>query len=169
MFTQSFIQAYIKENIKAPRHWPLWGEFTGDRWIPRTKGQLRGKCFHLMTSSWCRRVSNRLPICLLDSLFWLSVISRKTAKLNISGPLWGNLLTSGLNSQGGKFEPNHVSQRFSLVHTGSHGRGSNYDAPSDLVTTARQRSWLWVCWHFWNMMVPLAVDSGIRYLPWPPG
>ena len=27
-------------------------EFTADRWIPRTKGQLRGKCFHLMTSSW---------------------------------------------------------------------------------------------------------------------
>ena len=23
-----------------------------DRWIPRTKGQLRGKCFHLMTSSY---------------------------------------------------------------------------------------------------------------------
>ena len=22
------------------------------RWIPRTKGQLRGKCFHVMTSSW---------------------------------------------------------------------------------------------------------------------
>ena len=30
----------------------LWGgEFTGDRWIPRTNGQCRGKCFHLMTSS----------------------------------------------------------------------------------------------------------------------
>ena len=29
----------IKENIKAPRHWPLWGDFTGDRWIPRTNGQ----------------------------------------------------------------------------------------------------------------------------------
>ena len=26
-------------------------EFTGDRWIPRTKGQWRRKCFHLMTSS----------------------------------------------------------------------------------------------------------------------
>ena len=26
-------------------------EFTGDRWIPRTNGQERGKCFHLMTSS----------------------------------------------------------------------------------------------------------------------
>ena len=40
-----------KKNIKASRHWPLCREFTGDRWIPRTKGQLRGKCFHLMTSS----------------------------------------------------------------------------------------------------------------------
>ena len=29
----------IKENIEAPRHWPLWGEFTGHRWIPLTKGQ----------------------------------------------------------------------------------------------------------------------------------
>ena len=24
---------------QTPRHWPLWGEITGDRWIPRTKGQ----------------------------------------------------------------------------------------------------------------------------------
>ena len=39
IFTQPFIQTQIKENIKAPRHWPLWGEFTGDRGIPRTKGQ----------------------------------------------------------------------------------------------------------------------------------
>ena len=29
----------------------VWGTHR-DRWIPRTKGQLRGKCFHLMTSSW---------------------------------------------------------------------------------------------------------------------
>ena len=45
-------KAQIKEN-KALCHWPLWGEFTGDQWIPCTKGQLRRKCFHLMTSSWC--------------------------------------------------------------------------------------------------------------------
>ena len=30
---------------------PLWEEFTGDWWIPHTKGQLRGKGFHLTTSS----------------------------------------------------------------------------------------------------------------------
>ena len=29
----------------------VWG-IHRDRWIPRTKGQLRGKCFHFMTSSW---------------------------------------------------------------------------------------------------------------------
>ena len=39
----TFIQAQIKENIKAPRHWPLCGEFTNS--------YQRGKCFHLMTSS----------------------------------------------------------------------------------------------------------------------
>ena len=31
LFTQPFIQAQSKENTKALRHWPLRGEFTGDR------------------------------------------------------------------------------------------------------------------------------------------
>ena len=35
MFTQPFIQEQIKENIQALRYWPLCGEFTGPRWIPR--------------------------------------------------------------------------------------------------------------------------------------
>ena len=38
VFGQLLVPAQIKENIKAPRHCPLWGEFTSDRWIPRTKG-----------------------------------------------------------------------------------------------------------------------------------
>ena len=33
------IQAQMKENITVPRQWPLCGEFTGDRWIHRPKGQ----------------------------------------------------------------------------------------------------------------------------------
>ena len=36
----------------------VWG-IHRDRWIPRTKGQLRGKCFHLMTSSW---LVNKSPL-----------------------------------------------------------------------------------------------------------
>ena len=33
------LKAQMKENTKAPRHRPLCGEFTDDRWIPHTKGQ----------------------------------------------------------------------------------------------------------------------------------
>ena len=51
LFTKPFVQAQNIESTKAPRHWPLCGGFTGDRWILLTKGQWRGKCFHLMTSS----------------------------------------------------------------------------------------------------------------------
>ena len=36
----------------------VWG-IHRDRWIPRTKGQLRGKCFHLMTSSCLATASYR--------------------------------------------------------------------------------------------------------------
>ena len=49
LFTQPLIQAQIKENSASLA---FVGEFTGDRWIPRTNGQKRVKCFDLMTSSW---------------------------------------------------------------------------------------------------------------------
>ena len=35
----TFYAGADKKNIKAPRHCPLWGEFTGDRWIPRVRGK----------------------------------------------------------------------------------------------------------------------------------
>ena len=43
----------IKENIKAPRHWPLCGEFTGTGEFPAQMASNAEKWFHLMTSS-CR-------------------------------------------------------------------------------------------------------------------
>ena len=69
---QPCIQAQVKENIKAPRHWPLCGEFTGDRWtgdrwIPRTNDQCRGKCFHLMTSSWILSLSKSRQCSYVDT------------------------------------------------------------------------------------------------------
>ena len=40
----------------------VWG-FHRDRWIPRTKVQLRGKkCFHLMTSSWVFRFTSNFLV-----------------------------------------------------------------------------------------------------------
>ena len=38
-FLNRLFRCRTKKNIKAPRHWPLWGEFTGDRWIPLTKAE----------------------------------------------------------------------------------------------------------------------------------
>ena len=55
-----------RRKHQRPRHWPLCGEFTGDRWIPRTNGQLRGKCFHLMTSSWICWISLQQAILLAN-------------------------------------------------------------------------------------------------------
>ena len=39
LFAHLLVQVQIKHNIEAPLHWPLWVAFTGDRWIPPTKGQ----------------------------------------------------------------------------------------------------------------------------------
>ena len=39
LFAQPFVQVQIKENFKVLHYWPLWGESTGGRWIPLTKGQ----------------------------------------------------------------------------------------------------------------------------------
>ena len=46
LFAQPFVQAQIKENIKFPRHWPLWGESTGRRPVdPPRKGPVTRNMF----------------------------------------------------------------------------------------------------------------------------
>ena len=83
LFTQPFIRAQIKESIKAPRHWPLCGEFTGGRWIPRTTGQLRGKCFHLMTSSCLTHTSlKKWALCRGYNRLWHVLLVAKKVKLS---------------------------------------------------------------------------------------
>ena len=42
----------IRENIKVPHSSPSWGESTDNWWILVTKGQLYGKLFHIMMSSF---------------------------------------------------------------------------------------------------------------------
>ena len=49
---QSFAEAQIKENIKAPRHWPLWGESTGHWWFPSQ----RASNAENISISWCHHV-----------------------------------------------------------------------------------------------------------------
>ena len=49
----------------------VWG-IHRDRWIPRTKGQLRGKCFHSMTSSWPDTQNPRVHVDNHVEILWLS-------------------------------------------------------------------------------------------------
>ena len=60
------------------------GLCVGDRWTPRTKGQLRGKCFHLMTSS-CEGLLYLLksfwtPESRMCMIVWLKGLLKLTAK-----------------------------------------------------------------------------------------
>ena len=62
LLNQSFRRGSKKTSklIKVPRQWPLCGEFTGDRWIPRTNGQWRGNY-----SIWWRHHLPHLYICVV--------------------------------------------------------------------------------------------------------
>ena len=100
-----------KKNIKAPRHWPLWGESTGDRWIPHTEGQWCGKCFHLMTSS-CKTVfqvlSNQIGVTnFVQSTHQVQLRTQRTPPRR------------GIRSLQ---EPKHIIYRFSYISPNHHPR-----------------------------------------------
>ena len=61
----------------------VWG-IHRDRWIPRTKGQLRGKCFHLMTSS-CHAQEFHTSTSSLISFVYVLVM---TSQLIVRGWWW---------------------------------------------------------------------------------
>ena len=44
-------------------YWPLCGEFTGDRWIPRTNGQYFIACCIKSTPVLCKRQISHIPHC----------------------------------------------------------------------------------------------------------
>ena len=52
LHTHFSVEACLFLRIIMPVSWLLISMITDDRWIPRTNGQWRGKCFHLTTSSW---------------------------------------------------------------------------------------------------------------------
>ena len=78
----SQIKTQIKENIKAPRHWPLCGEFTGDRWVP---AQMASNAEDVYI--WWRH-HEQPHDCLLNRLFRRR--SKKTSQLRVTGLCEGN-------------------------------------------------------------------------------
>ena len=68
----------------------VWG-IHRDRWIPRTKGQLRGKCFHSMTSSCILKILKVLLffshlIMQIMITYWICLCSNSIS-LTFSSPL----------------------------------------------------------------------------------
>ena len=70
LFTQPFIQAQTKENIKAPCHWPLCGEFTDDRWIPRAKASNAENVSIWWRHYWCIDVKWTLVLGFISLTFF---------------------------------------------------------------------------------------------------
>ena len=71
-------------KTSKPRVTGLWGEFIGHRWILRTKGQFREKCFHLMTSS-----------CSSYRIMWMPAVPASVSSKNN-----GKITTVSLNDLG---------------------------------------------------------------------
>ena len=72
LFAQPFVQTQINENIKAPRHWPLWGESTGHRWILLQ----RASNAEIISISWRHHAMFWLYIIILKML-WNKNVSNK--------------------------------------------------------------------------------------------
>ena len=60
VYSTVYLDAYQRKHQSSASLAFVWG-IHRSRWIPCTKGQLRGKCFHLMTSSWNRLHSGHAP------------------------------------------------------------------------------------------------------------
>ena len=80
LFIQSFVHAQIKENIKAPRHWPLWGELPVTGEFPAQRASNAEN-----VSIWWRHNKVRYHLC-------TSYRRNKLLSYNIVSTCMGNML-----------------------------------------------------------------------------
>ena len=63
-----------QRNIKAPRHWPLWGEFTGDRWKKRASDAEN------VSFWWCHHIQIITKLTSF-SMIWYRLISPISSRI----------------------------------------------------------------------------------------
>ena len=85
VYSTVYSDAYQRKHQSSASLAFVWGIHRG-RWIPRTKDQLRGKCFHLMTSS-CS-VQKYKAIGQLKWIIWKNEISRDLILRYVSEYFW---------------------------------------------------------------------------------
>ena len=81
LFAQPFVQAQIKENIKAPRQWPLWRESTSDWWFSSQMASNAENVSGFYTKG--RQLVKPNLICPSDKLSWQP--SCPVLNINIQG------------------------------------------------------------------------------------
>ena len=89
LFTQPFIQTQIKENTKAPRHWPLCGEFTGTGEFPAQMASYAEN-----VSIWWRHHDNSRVDGIVTWMIWKGPVMQSSAHL-----LWLNSLRPRQNGR----------------------------------------------------------------------
>ena len=82
-FIQPFIQTQIKENIKAPRHWPLCGEFTGTGEFPTQ----RASCAENVSIWWRRHEDGKSSLNLPHATRHLVIVSCDNSEFTTAS--WG--------------------------------------------------------------------------------
>ena len=73
VYSTVYSDPYQRKHQRSASLAFVWGVHR-DRWIPRTKGQLRRKCFHLMTSSCMHVVVS--PVITWGLFTWVELLRR---------------------------------------------------------------------------------------------
>ena len=82
----SIVQVQIKQNIKAPRHWPLQEEFTGDRWIPRKKAASNAENVSIRWRHYVKFVEGTSSWMISSIAFVKKKVSKRTIWLRLPHP-----------------------------------------------------------------------------------
>ena len=101
MFTQPFIQTHIKENIKAPRHWPLCGEFTGTGEFPAQRASYAEN-----VSIWWRHHGVQ---CQLQYLACIWILILHHSKATSDSTIWGLCIIKNYYTHWGRDKMTTVS------------------------------------------------------------
>ena len=79
LFAQPFVQAQIKEQIKAPRHRPLWEEFTDHRSIPLQRASNAENI-----SMWWRHMVHMIHVMTFDTIYHVYIVTQASITVRVT-------------------------------------------------------------------------------------
>ena len=141
-----YSDAYQRKHQSSASLAFVWG-IHRDRWIPRTKGQLRGKCFHLMTSSWIaslRKIS-------LNARHMPFSVSLLPASVHVIRTLHNDRLLVRdyrISHESTRENRKYIGNFVWMVHVCAHGKSDRTFWMAALIDCNEVQSWIWNFLHF---------------------